>query len=446
MKKFQFAAGLLAVGLLASCSSDAPEMPNNTPVDNGTKGEMFLSIRLDANNTRADETEEGTIEESKIEDIHLFLLSGDNLIFSAQANSYSDFVAKFKVSNVTYSDLVRRQAANEDFTVRVIANSYANTGANITTDFTASTEVVTWTDNKFIFSGLATGKLAAPVTGAGTEDKPWRINGVDGSAAVVALDRLASRFDITAGGEAKATTSDNTLQMTVVGMKVETWSNATNWFKQATTPALADGRKLEQMKDYTYVSGTTYARPIIAKSGDIKDVAFAAVQVKMTSTNTEMAKAMEADQTLYAYKGYLIGSVEMMNTEGFEFKAEGEKAEPTIVAEINKAINDLKAVNGGKVNELNLTVANGFFAYDSDKSEKHNYYTYYSSRIKTGTEKIGTVERNNIYRLSANSFFKLGTNGNYVPEEDPTPTTTDMWFDLQVSINPWLVNTNAWDF
>lgn len=64
---------------------------------------------------------------------------------------------------------------------------------------------------------------------------------------------------------------------------------------------------------------------------------------------------------------------------------------------------------------------------------------YYVAQIKTAANNTTTIVRNNIYRLSVTS---IGGIGSVLPEtfEDPT------LLDLTVSIDPWTVNLNSFEF
>lgn len=459
MKKFQFAAGLLALGMLASCSSDAPDAPNSPNVE-GEKGEMCMAIRLTTNATRAEEAP--VLGESEIVDLQVTVLDGTREILSRKAtldnersnDGSANHIAKFEVSRAIYNDIDRVKSEGRKITIKVTANAYKNEVDDQLGNVVVTN--VTWSP-AFLFTGESTADVADHVEGDGTETKPWRI-----SANNIELVRLASKFtmDATDNEQAKY---DTDLNLTVAGMAVETWSDKTYWTQTETTPGFEKAEALGAYKTLNYSLNSlnqVYRRPIIATGNlDYLTHAHAAIKVKISSPIIDAIEAGATDRTVWAYKGYLVGTIASLNTyEADKFKFEpnfadgvtdAEKAKENEIAEkITEYVNDFLRMKSLDASNLQSV---GFMPYNPD--ENGNYYTYYVDYIYTEAKNApskanekGNVYRNNVYKLHAASFKKLGVNEDTVIGQNPEPDSTSLFIDLQCTVKEWGQNENEWNF
>lgn len=85
MKKFVYASSVLALGLFASCSNDAPEV-NNTPIDEeGNIG--YICFNLTNSDTRAGEEEVGTTDENSIKHVDFLFTDVNNRAFKLHVDA-----------------------------------------------------------------------------------------------------------------------------------------------------------------------------------------------------------------------------------------------------------------------------------------------------------------------------------------------------------------------
>lgn len=455
MKKFQFATGLLALGLLASCSSEEPAV---TTPDANADGGMYISINLSTPATRADQDgEEGTTQESKITSVKLYMSDETGTIFTGTATDDNvdseKLKAYFKISEATYNYLA---ALENEVSLTVVAN--ATPDLTLDNLKTGTTTAQTWTDDSFIMTNnqACKGKLTeAPVDVNGEptnvdRDNAWKI-----SNSTVVLDRLASRFDfnnytgITNGVYTSTKNAD--LKITIEGVAVSTHETETYWFMQSynsfyKTP-LFDGGSAANNKygvpgDYNWknLGEKDYARPHTIGEETTATYANAAFVAIKASFMNEKLESMKDGQDVYSYNGYLLGSI----SEMLELAKTFDPGEDEVLKTVKDFLDGVKELN----DQQNSGVQESdIMALGCKKWEKagEKYYTYYNALVKheadadTDLKKYAVV-RNTIYDIAVKEFAGLGLQAGDEPKEDEVNHMKSLWFNIEMQVRNWTVN------
>lgn len=478
MKALKFMLPVAALGLLASCSSEI-DAPNPGPGADGEAG-AFIGISLATPElTRADNNAKDG--ESNINNVTLKLSVGTTVLFEGQASvinapvageeaadSYYDkaaLKAYFKISEAQYNQL--NQYKDEQVRVLVVAN--AGTDKLPATESNVTTSNTTWTNNNFIFSGAGIGKLATDTQNDHKSPATaWFINdGATGNAATIQLVRLASRFDAVETTNdtnyengVYTALSDENLKITIDGFDEEThvdeayWYANTKWFTAntsaifpytgsfSTTEKTSDmvAAQMKLWKTYKYemaVDGNSqYDHPVYCAAANLAYAKAPIALVKATLTHTMLAEDYNGD--IYVWNGCLLGSLDNINDKTITYEGiEDQKGN-----KISEFVNALReAAFNGEVTDKDLAK---FPAIQTFKAENGKFTAYYVSYITTGNDY--KVDRNTVYKLSANSFWGVGDNGDHAPGTTPTGNMMNFWFDLQVSVADWAVETNGLDF
>lgn len=473
MKKFQFAAGLLAAGLLASCSSDAPDMPNGGSATPGSDEEVVatLAVRIAPSVTRADDNEIAENEESKINGVRVYVVRDDQFgtrVFTGYTNTLENGTAKIAITKDRYDALTQPKEDGTQYKYKVYVVCNAN--ENVTT-LTGDQEIDGTTDgvNKIASKGNFTMTNASAA-----ESQTLEITTADKSTIIVApkavkVDRLAVRYDYTApaimniagkdGETAKDFNENNGIKLEVAGATLENLNLKDYLFPHRggvvfgaegywNTPSFAM-TNVKAFSEYTYKEDISQYGFECGHPGDVKDTfnkfTYAAFKVKMDLSESKF-KDMTGSN-LFAVKHILLGNEEALKAEnGFD----------TGDAALNKAIKELVESITYRAKEQKLSgdaekayfvqewsKLSGYDVYSPDANDG-NYYTYYAANITT--DKALQIIRNHVYKLGINSFSRLGVPGNKTPEQQKEDLTS-LFFQFSVEVNPWVLNTeNNWDF
>lgn len=492
MKKFQFAAGLLAMGMLASCQSDAPDAPNVGPYT-GEDGEgTYVAMRINLNNaTRATASDANAFDyESKINDISMYIYDGTTQLFSVQSEQLSaidndgNVYAYFKIG--TGRESILKNHAGNSLTIDVYANVGGN-GNNVAAvainnpgDEDDMTPARSSISNWFLMSGKTEGTLSdtkREFTLSGTTDKAtaWVINsGEEGTAAKVNLVRLATRFDYVAptAGTKDAegfytATGDENLKIKVMGLAINTHERNTFWFqksavtsvtpgaandyhqKKNTTEAIAPQAGVDTCNfslsnhNYRLLEGKRcYARPHYV-ANTVENLCYGyASYVAVKTVFKHATKIGDSKADVYAVDGVLLGTWNYLK---------GKKASDFVTGatEESKLGYILAAATNGDEATFAANSEVEVFKYDN---AAEGYVSYYNRYLSGSKKNIGNkdltsadvdLQRNHIYQISINSFAGVGQNGTKRPN-DPDFTDETVWIDLDVNVTAWkLVDFNT---
>lgn len=453
MKKFQFAAGFAALALMASCSSDAPDSPV-TPA--GEEGGMYISLKLAAPAATRAVDVNAKDGESTIMSAKLYMYAGDTKIFEGTAKEVDDELkAYFQVNQVVYDYLKSVQEDGTEVALTVVANATPDDALATLKTGTTTAEIDSKA-NGFIMTNNTPckGKLAKVVTTKiGDKEEVWQINdGGTGVAAAVELVRLASRFDFEAySGSEKNYVTAGGAEITIEGMDV-VYANETStyWFEQEgfRTPnwnatynnnvTIANLFTEDNTKAKWYRYGRPHAYDFTSNSDaavDYTTVPFLIVKASFTSDLESMTK--ENKQTVYAFNGYLLGSIDEI------IKADATKidADYTNVKSFVEGIQQLNQLRGNVADADLVRMGAKKFTPDSDG----NYYTYYSKTFNKADKNAGNtaayaIKRNTVYKFSVKSFGLLGLQGDETPQDFEKTELKDMWFDVVMTIKDWELN------
>lgn len=460
MKKFQFAAGLLAAGLLASCSSDAPDMPNGGNATPGSDEEVVatLAVRIAPSVTRASgDTENGTDVESKINGVRVYVVRDDEArtrVFTGYTNTLESGTAKIAITKDRYDVLTTEKEAGTPYQYRVYVVCNANENVTSLTadqEIDGTTDGVSKiaTDNNFTMTNAS----AEPVTLIKETSGETTILKVPD---VIKVDRLAVRYDYTApaimniaGKEedvAKDFNDNNSIKLEVVGATLENLNLKDYLFPHRGGVAFGTTGYwntpnftmpgVKPFSEYTY-SGITKYGFACGYPGDtttpFKDFTYAAFKVKMDLSESKF-NGMTGN--LYAYNHILLGDEQALKDQTFDT---GNEDTNKAIIQMVESLSLREGTSGFNFSE-EWSKMSGYDVYS--QAEDGNYYTYYARNIKTGTDL--QIIRNHVYKLSIKSFAKLGVPGDMTPEQQEEKVES-LLFQFAVEVNPWTIEENAWD-
>lgn len=481
MKKFQFAASLLALAMLGACSSDAPDAPV-TGTDNGEEGGTYVAMRISTNNVATRATDANAKSgESTINSLSVYIvLDGDTKVHMVADELVAD--ADNDVVYAYFNIGSGRQTALEGLkgeTVDIYA--YANLSANNVTpagayDASAYTTVDTWKSNNFLMTNneAATGtfsdtKRKFTPKDATEEVEVWVLNAGDktkGEQIKIELERLACRFDykiptadVTKDNKVvyNATTQEYTalnnenLKLKITKLAINTHETKTFWFRQSTTTGMTpDADKKFAGSDYCTkalsaqnwnLSPTnlyTYARPHYVNDGvelGYNTCSYVAIKASFQCP-TSLKTAAQASQNpdVYAFDGILLGSFDYLSTKtGADY---GQEANSTLGYLLQGVTDETTFAANPHVEK---------YTYNTDDNCYYTYYNRYLTKTKVASNAEATNDnvdlvRNTIYNIGVNSLAGLGQNGTKAPN-DPSNTDTKIWVDLDVTVAAWLTNS-----
>lgn len=441
MKKFQFAAGLLAVGLLASCSSDAPEMPNNTANSgNGEETVATLAVRIAPSVTRAEGSEVAENGESKITSVRVYVQDATNnsAVFTGYTETLNNNVAQIAITQEKYDALT---VTDKQYKVYVVCNDNKDmTTLNLEQEAN-DIDNVALKDN-FTMTNVS----ADPVTLATEETKGTKIVKV---VEPIEVERVAVRYDYTAPAAMNITAAtdankNNSIKLEVAGAVLKNLNGKDylfphkggNVFGTGAWTTLKDGittagafNTYDYTKDINHTYGFALSNP-----GDVTkffdNFTYAAFKVKMDLSGSEKFKDMTGN--LYAYNHILLGNKEALLTG--DFKTGDDTTDNMLkdmVAAANQAADFAEA----------WKAMPGYHVYSPDT--EGNYYTYYAANIKTND--VLEIVRNNVYELKIKSFSKLGVPGEKTPEQQDEDLTS-LFFQFSVKVKAWGYSLNEFEF
>lgn len=136
------------------------------------------------------------------------------------------------------------------------------------------------------------------------------------------------------------------------------------------------------------------------------------------------------DKTFYRYNGNIYRSIQAI----YDAYAD----QPVLFG--GKTKDDLKA-------ELKITAEGKIGASEAELAAfRQNYVievfragkTYYSQVIKDHWLNTNTIQRNTVYRLNVKNIFNVGAD---VPNGEPDKNKPMYYLDVEVSVNPWVLNS-----
>ncbi len=501
MKKFQFAAGLLALGLLASCSSDAPELASNTPNNGGDNfGEdAYIGLRISTSDlTRVDDptTEYGSDAENKISDLTVFLMDQSNglpvlILNTTEITKPGTDGSAFAYFNVGTSRMTRLEHyITNDVTVKVAANLNTNCSHNYSSvDFWKATHdgiapktyfedhaiSSTWKEDHFVMSNNdgVKGKFSAKknesdetinhkdVTLKDKQESVWILNNGDSHPLKIELTRLATRFDLNDLAESYTIGSgDDAITLKVESVRVNTHeTSAYLWQKSTetgTTPAsnVNFGTDSEWTDDFVnktlaqHASNLTtttpcYAHPHYVAELPDGDNNYHRASYIVVKASFESSKLPEnKDKNVYAFEGVLCGTYADLVAWTLTDAQKADLAFSNFIQSAKTINNETQFIKDWEKNDM----------VDIYKPESGKYYTYYNkvltnvkidpesedNDINKLTEKNTDLSRNTIYKIGINGFLKLGQQGSNLPHD---PSGEQMvWIDLDVQVKDWGIN------
>lgn len=501
MKKFQFAAGLLAMGMLASCQSDAPDAPNVGPnggLEEGPTTMVAMRINTGASTRAFGGDANATAAECKINGIVVYVMDGDQTAMTLVADNIVDEatddnaqVAFFNIGSVRKAIL--EGLTGKEVELKVFANVIEN-GHTPFGEFDSKnwTELVSWsTTNGFLMtnSDEAKGELQ-PSTNTvnkeinGTQTNVWLLNSKeDGTNTVnVTLTRLATRFDVEEVDQASApnykgnnvytSTNQSSLEITLEEVAINTHEKGTYWFQQdadaaGMTPGAA--RNFYTFNGTVTVPNVTPAKTFNYQSDDCR---------KLLSNQTWKTKNNGSFYGTYYARPHYVSELPEGENNYQRASYVAYKASFTDATLITAGKEYCYAYNGillGTLDKMQgkswndyvttedeglkavLNLANGITsdadfqekvadvkAVRSYKAEGGKFYTYYNRVLQHTPGEISAnntdLRRNHIYAISVKSLNGLGHDGKKIPN-DPDDDDTMIWMELDVQVKDWTPNS-----
>lgn len=245
MKKFKYAIGIAAMALFGACSSDAPEIIDNT--DEGVNdARMYLSLKISGvSGTRGDQTGAQTDKdinevENSIKNLLIQIYDyNENLVLSQKTEIFDDSktTAYFEIESNKFKDIQNLYNATKDDDPRspriiVVANTPETYGLGdpvLHDDYNDATwgiasdgGVNTISGNPcFMMSNMAEcHTIIGPAANhdGSSQDKAWELN-----ANALEIGRMATRFEYgTDNKNSYDLESDDRMSMTIYGMSIDT--------------------------------------------------------------------------------------------------------------------------------------------------------------------------------------------------------------------------------
>ena len=485
---------LASLGLLASCSNDNLEGPNPNV---GTKGDAYFSLKVVENQgvrtttPNTNDPEGATGDEATIKNVTLLLVNGSNSPFVITSSSFANGVATFKVAKSDFGKL-----ASE---MKMYAICNIPQGKSYS-DFTTASDiqkVVKYDNDDQTYWNSTNGFLMSSAEEA--TSNPIDLIGINGGKyqdgkevfdlGKVTVQRAMARLDLNGSQpEADENFDVEGINITFDGVSIVNISKEFNLFKSVdgklfeseTATNYVDDPKTEWNANtlHNYVNGSTAVADLYKAKGMAWPTATDDYEtLRYTTPNTVTAKEQQKNgkstglifkalieaeddlntddgEDLLFYYGTLVGGHKYITNT----LKNGTAEQKTIANVYEKAL----GTNALKSDAARTALRNaGFEVYPAD--DEGNYYCYYNYWIRHNG--IGTfgdgqmhpmefgVVRNNIYKITVNSYKKLGNPADIKPNPntDDDPPTTPGSVDnanlkVTVEVLPWEVREDKIEF
>ncbi len=506
MKKIVLASGVLALGLLASCSNDAPVSPDDSNV---TGDYRYIAVKIAPNAaTRASQTDAEVIgddNERAIESATLYLVGDNdtvmarnfNVNFTGAGNKTATTIA-FPVTP-EYFEKLTANAGNgaKKYKLYLVANAEKNGFTMNVFDDDAVVEKDNWGDgdNKgragyFYMSNDDVIEITLPAYDAtsasangSSSATAWPINANN----QIVLNRLAARFDLKIDAE-PYTDDDNKGSFEVIGARLMNINSKSylfrhmsengkadqavvfgreghlvtphaDWYGKTCTPMgsiiYREGTALDEFKadepvkfDYGFESAI---EDVVTKDSP-KDVIDDLVSYKNVTYMAFKAQFnypgwTDGTKEFAVYNGEIVGTLAEMRDPDFKPTGLSDENRPYVVNTLNKLRDESKTDKG--INEQTLRDNE----FDYFKPEGGKYYCYYTHPLYNAIDEDNEsldycckyrVRRNRLYNMDLESISKIGHDGNFIP--DPIIFEDTKWIKLNVQIKSWRISNNSFNF
>lgn len=507
MKKFQFASAVAAALLLASCSSDAPDAPNNGGQETTPDSEMmYMSLKLAHSATRAGADGKAKEGETKISSVNLYVYDSNECIYSNVTTdiavdkdnaAYDD--AYFQVSKTAFGLL--RGAAGNNLHIYVVCNADKLTGTNQLTTFNPAETALQGkeltnlpvseitTADHFTMTGSTIVSLKVPTPAdnveenGNTRDTAWRM-----VEAAINVDRIAARLDFNMGssvtGTDKAATTFNFVGATIINENNNAYLyhhgsadregtalfyhinpsfTAPAYYKELAktsadeTATFAEMMTASETNPVYTTNGFAYVLPRTnTKNTDatVADVTYIAMEYTFSNTITEAAKNAADDnaKVMFVYDGIMIGSY--ADFENYVDK-EGNMSRQNLIRAWYAEAKRLGANTPAEiVAKLKTFTVDQLYYYEPDTNGLYHTYFYKAISVDnsnktnfnaiTEAAKKYMILRNHVYALNVASIKGIGLPG-YETPVTIDPKTYEWWVELTINVNPWVSVANEWD-
>ncbi len=505
MKKIVLATGVVALGLLASCSNDAPVV---NPDDSTVNGDYrYIAINVAANsNTRAesDDKPKGDREERVIDSATLYLVDdSDNVIMGRSFNvgfdgSSSETTISFPVASEYFKSLTDNAGkADKKYKLYIIANAAKNGYVMNEFNLSATVKKDSWGsgDNLgragwFYMSNDDEIEVSLPAYDAESETQ----NGSSDATAwvlnvnnKVVLTRLAARFDLKIDENGYSYTINEAgeeAKFTVTGAGLQHVNHESYLFRHMSPSGTADdavvfgrighlvtphgswyGQTCSPMKSCDYVTnlksyygaepakfnyGFESAIDGIAKSDMAEDEIKKLVSYKNVTYMAFRAKFeypgwTEGGKKFFVYNGEIVGTLDDVKKSDFVPYGMSDENRPYVV----NTLNELRGTDGSGITIDALRAKDfDYFEPEADGS----YLCYYVHPLFNNVDKDENldycckyrVRRNRLYNMDLEDIRRIGHDGEFIP--DPIIVEDTKWIDLNVSIKDWVINNNSFIF
>lgn len=506
MKKIVLATGVLALGLFASCSNDAPIVnPDQSEIEGDVR---YIAIKVAANvNTRAESGDryEGDREEKVIDSATLYLIDSENNVTMGRTfnvgfdGNSSETTISFPVE-AHYFETLTANAGKTDkkYKLYIIANAAKNGYVMNTFDADAIVKKSTWgdSDNKarpgyFYMSNDEEIEVSLPAYDAASETqngssdaKAWVLN--VNAADKVVLTRLAARFDLKLDGAGYTYTineAGDEAKFDITGAGLQHINTESYLFRHMSPSGKADdavvfgrgghlvtphgswyGQECRPMKSCSYVTDLTDYTGAEAKKFNYGFES--AVDGMWTSSmSEEETKALisyknvtymafraeftypgwtDGVKKFFVYNGEIVGTLDEVKNQDFVPYGMSDENRPYVV----NTLNALRGTDGSGIT-VEVLRKNGF---DYFEPENGKYLCYYVTPIFNDVDDPEglaycckyRVRRNRLYNMDLEEIRRIGHDGDFVP--DPILVDETKWIDLNVSIKDWQIVNNSFVF
>ncbi len=505
MKKIVLATGVVALGLFASCSNDAPVV---NPDDSTVNGDYrYIAVNIAANsNTRAESGDrfDGDAEERAIHSATLYLVGDGKEIMSRSLKvdfdgSSSETTISFPVAP-DYFKLLTDNAGKTDkkYKLYIVTNAYNNDFVMNKFDEHAIIEKTNWGPggNKgragyFYMSNDDEIEVSLPAYSAtgqqngSSDENAWVINAND----KVILTRLAARFDLKIAGNYSYPIDKNdetkVATFTITGASLEHPNFKSYLFRHMSTTGTSEGAvvfgrgadmhlvtphgswygkdctpmkscdyitALDEYKaakpfkfDYAFESAINGVATKDSPEEDIKRlVSYKNVTFMAFRAKFEYPGWTDGTKEFAVYHGEIVGTLDEMKDPNFLPSGLSDENRPYVV----NTLNELRKEGGPGISKETLR-ANDF---DYFVPEDGNYFCYYMTPLFNDVDDSETldfcckyrVRRNRLYNMDLESISKIGHDGDFIP--DPILVEETKWIDLNVEIKDWQIVNNSFVF